>query len=149
MDLPFTGGCACGAVRYECSAEPMLLRNCHCRDCQRAAGSAYAALLSVPVNAFQFKQRKPKVFTTQAENGNTVSRGFCPECGCLVCGDASAFPDITSVTAASLDDPSWFQPTFDLFVTSAQPWNVMNPDIRKFATMPTAEQWEELLAGQE
>jgi hypothetical protein len=34
MPAPFSGGCACGAIRYECSAEPIVMGNCHCRDCQ-------------------------------------------------------------------------------------------------------------------
>ncbi|WP_409878663.1 GFA family protein [Dendronalium sp. ChiSLP03b] len=45
------GGCMCGAIRYECSAEPIAMGNCHCRDCQRATGSAFAAALLVPSSA--------------------------------------------------------------------------------------------------
>jgi hypothetical protein len=48
VTVPFTGGCACGAVRYECAAEPFMALNCHCRDCQRASGSAYASGCSSP-----------------------------------------------------------------------------------------------------
>lgn len=48
MPLPFSGGCFCGRVRYECDAEPRIAFNCHCRDCQYATGSAYAAVLMVP-----------------------------------------------------------------------------------------------------
>ena len=51
MPTPFTGGCACGAIRYECSADPILSLNCHCRDCQRASGSPFATVLLVPQDA--------------------------------------------------------------------------------------------------
>jgi hypothetical protein len=45
MKIPFTGGCMCGAIRYECAAEPIAMGLCHCRDCQYATGSAFAAAL--------------------------------------------------------------------------------------------------------
>jgi len=45
MFTPFSGGCACGAIRYECAAEPLYMVNCECRDCQRATGSAYCAVV--------------------------------------------------------------------------------------------------------
>lgn len=51
MKIPFTGGCMCGAVRYECSAEPVFMGNCHCRNCQRVTGTAFAAVILVPRNA--------------------------------------------------------------------------------------------------
>lgn len=38
IELPFTGGCVCGAVRYGCTAEPVMMFKCHCRDCQRVTG---------------------------------------------------------------------------------------------------------------
>jgi hypothetical protein len=47
----WTGGCACGAIRYACEGEPTLMFNCHCRDCQRASGSAYAAITIFPKTA--------------------------------------------------------------------------------------------------
>ena len=51
MTPEFTGGCMCGAVRYECADDPIAMGNCHCRDCQRATGSAFAAAVLVPVSA--------------------------------------------------------------------------------------------------
>jgi hypothetical protein len=51
MKTPFTGGCMCGEIRYECTAEPIFMGNCHCRDCQQATGTAFAAAMLVPRNA--------------------------------------------------------------------------------------------------
>jgi hypothetical protein len=53
MDVPFAGGCVCGAVRYECSAEPIMMFKCHCRDCQRVTGGGFVAGLLVPAAAFR------------------------------------------------------------------------------------------------
>ena len=39
MNVPFGGGCACGAIRYECAGAPRYMGNCHCRDCQQATGA--------------------------------------------------------------------------------------------------------------
>src|SRR5215470_9953070 len=80
MAAPFTGGCACGAVRYTCSAEPLMMANCHCRDCQRAGGAPYAAVLLVPKAAVTFTG-EIKFHQVQADSGNMASRGFCPACG--------------------------------------------------------------------
>ncbi len=51
MSTSLTGGCQCGAVRYECSAEPLFTGNCHCRDCQKATGGAYVPAFAVPVQS--------------------------------------------------------------------------------------------------
>jgi hypothetical protein len=58
MPTPFTGGCACGATRYECGAEPIISINCHCRDCQRASGSPFASVPLGPQAAIKIKRYK-------------------------------------------------------------------------------------------
>lgn len=50
-----SGGCACGAIHYECNADPLIMLNCHCGDCQQASGSAYAAIVAVPKAAVQMR----------------------------------------------------------------------------------------------
>lgn len=147
MPAPFSGGCACGAIRYECSADPLIALNCHCRDCQRASGSAYAALLNVPVAAFTLTKGTPQYHRVTGESGNTLDRGFCPECGSpvLIKGQRASKLGLIVLWAASLDEPSWFRPTIDNFVVSAQPWDYLNPALRKFERTPTDEQARELL----
>ena len=57
-----TGGCLCGAVRYESTGEPGFALLCHCRDCQRQSGSAYAAGLRVAASGFWVTQGEPKFY---------------------------------------------------------------------------------------
>jgi hypothetical protein len=136
MPSRFQGGCFCGAIRYECSSEPLFMINCHCRDCQRMSGSAYAAILSMPKGAFALVKGKPEVYTATADAGSTVSRWFCSQCGAPVYHTLSALPDLVGVKVGSLDDPSWYRPTMDIYTGSAQPWDLMNPELKKFPGMP-------------
>jgi hypothetical protein len=60
MDVPFFGECACGAVRYECSAAPVAMVNCHCRDCQRAGGAGFSPTVVVPAGSFRLLPRSQR-----------------------------------------------------------------------------------------
>jgi hypothetical protein len=125
-----SGGCACGAVRYECEADPVFMLNCHCRDCQRASGSAYAAILAAPVPAVRMRGelRYHAVF---GGSGNLVERGFCQTCGSQVTIKIGRRPDVLGLQAGCLDDPSVYRPTKDLFTAHAQPWDHMDPALKK------------------
>jgi len=136
MKTPFSGGCACGAVRYTCCAEPLYMGNCHCRDCQRATGSAYFAAVIVKASDFSLTSGEPVWYEKKADSGTIMRRGFCPSCGSPVLLMNGARPDFMVLHASSLDDPSWYQPQRDIYVASAQPWDVMHPDLPKVDGMP-------------
>ena len=144
MPTPFSGGCACGAIRYTSAAEPMVAWKCYCRDCQRASGGACAPVLYVTKSVLTITG-EVKYYDVQAESGNTVSRGFCPECGTPLFALLSTLPTVVSIRVGSLDDPSWVQLAMDIWTTSAQPWDYLNPTLTKVKTQPTAEQLKELL----
>jgi len=129
------GGCMCGTVRYECTADPIYMFTCHCRDCQRASGGAYAAVIAVPLSAVKITGEL-KFYAATSDSGNRLERGFCPNCGSLLFGKPSAAPDRIVILAASLDDPSIFKPAMDIYTSSAQPWDYMNPALQKFPKMP-------------
>src|SRR5947199_1255947 len=86
MQLPFSGGCACGAVRYECTAEPIMMFKCHCRDCQRVTGGGFVAGLLVPASAFRLMQGQLRYHFTPRDAGGKHKRGFCAECGSRLTG---------------------------------------------------------------
>jgi hypothetical protein len=146
MSRFFSGGCACGAVRYECHTKPRIAWQCHCRDCQRASGSAFAPLLYV-ASAALTSTGELKYYAVQGEGNRTVSRGFCPECGSPVLVK-TARPEFTGVWVGSLDDPSWVQPTIDMWAGSAQPWDTLVPHRRQYERQPLPEEVEALLAAQ-
>ena len=132
ITVPFTGGCACGAIRYECTAPPLRMVNCHCRDCQRASGSGYSATLVMSASSVRLLRGTCREHPIVAESGNVAKREFCGVCGTPLFSGSSARPEFLGVKAASLDDSSWFAPEADVWVESAQPWDPMDPDIPKF-----------------
>ena len=136
MTLPFSGGCACGAIRYECDAAPITSANCHCRDCQRASGSAFGPFLVVFAEGFRMTRGEPRFFRKLSDGGDPMARGFCAECGSPVVLLEGHRPKLMFIHAASLDDPSGYAPTMDIFTASAQPWDAMSPSLEKHERMP-------------
>lgn len=147
MPTPFSGGCVCRAVRYECTAEPLVAWKCHCRDCQRATGSAFGAVLYVPKAALRLTG-EGKSYDVRGESGDTVSRGFCPQCGSPAWAQGDINPEMIGVWAASLDDPSGFEPAVDIWTASAQPWDYLKPHLPKYERQPTPEEFQALVAAQ-
>lgn len=128
----WSGGCACGAVRYTCEGEPAVMLNCHCRDCQRATGGAYAAFAIFPTTAVALNGT-PRYHKVTGGSGKPIERGFCPSCGNPVTVLLGVVPDVIGFHAASLDDPTMYKPALELFTGSAVPWDVMNADTVKKA----------------
>lgn len=125
-----TGGCACSAIRYEVSAEPIVMFNCHCRDCQKTTGSGYTPVFYAPASAFKITKGTPKYYKTKSEMMGANIRGFCPDCGSRLFGGKSDFGQ--GITAGTLDDPSWYKPQHEIWSSDAQPWDAMDPNLPKF-----------------
>jgi len=130
------GGGACGSIRYLVNGEPKYMGNCHCRDCQQATGSAYFPAVLVLADDFTLESGAPKWFDRIADSGVTLSRAFCPDCGSPVLLKNGARAGGMVLYAGSLDDPSWYKPSRDIYVSSAQPWDCMHSDLPKHDAMP-------------
>jgi hypothetical protein len=136
VKIPFTGGCACGAIRYQCLAPPLRMLNCHCRDCQVASGSAYSPTLIMARSAVTLTTGQPARFEKLAESGNIAIREFCRACGTPLFASSSAAETYLGIRASSLDDPSWFRPEAHVWIGSAQPWDHFDPAIPRFERTP-------------
>lgn len=135
MTAPFSGGCACGAIRYVCSRAPVAMLNCHCLDCQRASGAPFASGFIVAV-ADVGVTGTPKTYSVRAGSGALATRSFCPECGSPLFTRGDANPGFQSVRFASLDDASAFQPMLDIWTASAQPWVCLSQAIPHYSRVP-------------
>jgi hypothetical protein len=136
MPAARTGGCLCGAVRYEATGEPSFSLLCHCRDCQRSSGTAYVAAMRVPAAGFCITKGTPKRFTATSDAGNAVTRWFCGDCGSPLYIQVATRPDIVGLRVGTLDDPGEFRPEANIFTKSAQPWDHMAPGVPQYDTYP-------------
>ena len=139
MKETLLGGCACRKVRYECSEKPIVQLICHCRDCQRASGSAFAAVMFVPTDRLTFTGAQMRYYDVKGASGRTLRRQFCGECGSPVCVRWPDQPRVQLLHVASLDDPSSFMPTSELWVSRADAWHPFLPSTVKFEEGPSEE----------
>lgn len=136
MPASVTGGCACGAIRYEFSAEPVLTVNCYCRDCQRASGAAMASVMAVPKTALKIVKGEARHYEVTGDSGKKIRRGFCAACGSPLFASLDANPDIVGLRIASLDDPNQFKPAMSIYTSSALSWAPVSEHLPKFPKMP-------------
>ena len=133
----YTGGCACGAIRYDIAAQPVMAFHCQCTRCQKATGTGHASAMVFPRAAAKVAG-SPKFHESPADSGNIARRGFCTQCGSLVLGGSSGEPGLLVVFAGSLDDGRRFAPQAVLFHAHAQPWDAIDPALPTFPAAPPA-----------
>ena len=120
--LPMTGGCPCGAVRYEVASFPLLLYTCNCTDCQKASGSAFALNMPVRASDLRILRGEARGWHHTSPKGVRVTSWFCADCGGRLYGERAGRAEIVNLRAGTLDDTSWMTPAAHFFLRSAQPW---------------------------
>ncbi|MBS3649556.1 GFA family protein [Pseudaminobacter sp. 19-2017] len=135
MTRAYTGGCACGAIRYESAAEPIMTNDCQCRQCQKDSGTGHASYLVFPRAAVEV-HGEAKSFDFTGDLGTVKSRAFCPTCGTPVYMLFPQMPDIFVARAGTLDEPERYRPQAVLWTDAAQDWDRIDPSLKTFARMP-------------
>ncbi|WP_407524926.1 GFA family protein [Methylobacterium oryzisoli] len=116
MARTFQGGCLCGASRYEARGEPINVRVCHCRLCQRAIGAAFNARVLMPIDAVTISGPVGRFNSSPA-----LARGFCQICGTALFSERTG-GGVVGLTCGSLDEPAAFRPTAHMWTASKQAW---------------------------
>lgn len=130
-----TGGCLCGKVRYSADVEPEFVGVCHCHNCQKETGSAFAIVIGLPKSALSV-QGDLKTFKDTGDSGKAMFRRFCPNCGSTVVDQGEIMPDTVMIQVGTLDDPSWVKPAMEIYCDSAQPWVRLGGEMQRFPKMP-------------
>ena len=138
MNSSYTGGCACGAIRYEIPSEPIFQNHCQCLDCQHKSGTGHGSYLSFMRGGVK-QTGSAALWDMVGDSGNVKTRAFCPACGSPVYMTYAAMPDVITVHAASLDDPSRFKPQAVTYAVRGYEWDVLDPALTRFEKMPPGQ----------
>ena len=129
---PVTGGCVCGAVRYEARAYLGEAYYCHCRICRKSSGAPAEIGVFVEPGSLRFTSGQPTFFQSSPHG----ERGFCAACGSRLMWKhvGEAHPEYTSVAVGSLDAPENASPSLHQCIETQLPWYRPNPDLPALRT---------------
>jgi hypothetical protein len=122
------GGCACGAVRYRLTSEPMFVHCCHCLNCQRQTGSAFVINLLIEADRVELLSGEPEPVDVPRDDGSIQRIHRCPDCQVAVYSDYGR-PEVRFVRGGTLDEPSSVAPDVHIFTRSKLPWVALPEDV--------------------
>ena len=122
------GGCACGAVRYRLTSEPMFVHCCHCLNCQRQTGSAFVINLLIEADRVELLSGEPQPVDVPRDDGSAQRIHRCPVCQVAVYSEYGR-PEVRFVRGGTLDEPSSVAPDVHIFTRSKLPWVTLPEDV--------------------
>jgi hypothetical protein len=138
MESSVRGSCLCGGVRYEFDGKAFLFNHCHCVQCRKAHGAAFASNLHIRPDQFRWLAGESLVARFESSPG--VRRSFCSVCGGNV---AIVLDDQVVIPAAALDDPIDARPMVHFFAGEKVAWIDIDDGIPAFQTWPPGRGGEE------
>ena len=127
----YEGGCECGSIRYRMTQEPIFVNCCHCRQCQKISGSAFAINGLIEGDRLEVLEGSNNFAT---ENGQVR----CSQCGTLLWSTHRLFGDkIQFVRLGTLDEAERIEPDAHFFVRSKHRWMTIPGGVPQFQTLPS------------
>lgn len=123
MSEVHTGGCLCGAVRFEAKGPPKWTGYCHCRSCRRHTGAPVSAYAGFAKDHLMFTSGRPSRFASSPG----VLRGFCAQCGSTLTYEGDRWPDEIHVHVGAFDSPESFPPQEEAFAEERLSWLNLSP----------------------
>jgi hypothetical protein len=127
------GGCACGTVRYRLGAMPMFVHCCHCRDCQRQTGSAFALNALCETDRIAVLAGDPAPVSVPTDSGRPHRIFRCPVCGTALWSEYGGRAALRFVRVGTLDDPAALPPDVHIYTRSKLSWVRLPQGVPAFA----------------
>ena len=128
----YSGGCLCGALRYEIEGEAATPCFCHCASCRRASGAPMVAWGTFAREALRITRGRLQEYRSSTQ----VWRGCCAHCGTPLTYRHEARATEIDVTLATLDDPAAIAPRMHVWVNERLPWVAIADDLPQFGQVP-------------
>lgn len=141
-DLPLSGACRCGAVRFEILSVPQMTMACHCRDCQRMSASAFSLTAMVPSGNFKIVKGNP---VEGALPGSPRHHFFCPGCMAWLFTKFEGVDSRLNVRPTLCDDTSWIKPFIEVMTKEKLAW-ATTPAEHSFNGFPSMEEFQRVQA---
>jgi len=125
-ELPLTGGCMCGGVRFEVTAPLVRAGYCHCTRCQRRTGTAASVSGRIQPGSLRITSGEELVRTYNPGGG--FLKAFCSTCGSALWSQDPEDPEVISVRLGAFDDDPGIRPSDRQFVAYAAPWEPIPDD---------------------
>jgi hypothetical protein len=131
MNITREGGCACGAVRYGLTSDPLFVHCCHCLNCQRQTGSAFVINLLIEADRVELLAGDPQPVDVPRDDGSRQTIWRCPACQVAVFSNYGR-PEMRFVRGGTLDDPAAVAPDVHIFTRSKLPWVTLPDSVPAF-----------------
>jgi hypothetical protein len=132
----YAGGCLCGALRWQATAEPLYAGHCYCADCRKASGSGFIPFMAFSGEAFTVSGNTI-THRLPLGDGRIAVRNSCAVCAGLVFGGVVGESKDFNIYAGSLDEPGQFHPRIAIFTRDRPAWALIPPGLKQFETMPS------------
>jgi hypothetical protein len=150
MSAPITGGCRCGAVRYELALDRLPPAYCcHCRDCQTWSASAFSQQAVVREGNFSIIAGEPVEYCLTRPSGGVSRQRVCGTCHTRLYNTNSARPGIVLVRAGTLDASDSIEPLAHIWVKRKQPWIELPEGVPAFPENAPPDRFRRILTGED
>lgn len=128
------GRCECGGVAYQVDGDINDFSHCHCSQCRRIHGAAFASYAGVAKTAFEYLPGKGAVASYASSESH--SRVFCPICGSSIMVQLDSEPNDFYLAMGTMDGELELPPGYHIYVGSKAPWHTIEDDLPQYDTEP-------------